>query len=154
MTQISIDASHEFPVLTERLNALEQRLNGDLTPLMRAIGAVLENSTRQRFADKKSPDGVSWANLMPNSTKHKTNKSHTKKGVTAKVGILVESGDLFKSITSHADKYEVSVGTPEIYGVYHQFGTANIPARPFLGINADDKQTVQEMINDYLEDIL
>lgn len=148
MTQISIDASHEFPVLTERLNALERRLNGDLTPLMRAIGAVLENSTRQRFADKKSPDGVSWANLMPNTIKRKVNKHRQN------AGILVESGNLFASLTYVADKYEVSVGTPEIYGVYHQFGTANMPARPFLGINADDKQTVQEMINDYLEDIL
>lgn len=154
MTQISIDASGEFPALTERLSALEQRLNGDLTPLMQAIGAVLENSTRERFADKKSPDGVSWANLMPNSAKHKTNKSHTKKGVTAKVGILVESGDLFKSITSHADKYETSVGTPESYGVHHQFGTTHMPARPFLGISTDDRQTIQEMINDYLEEIL
>lgn len=148
MTQISINASHEFPVLTERLSELEQRLNGDLTPLMQAIGAVLENSTRQRFADKKDPHGVSWANLMPNTIKRKTNKH----GQNA--GILVESGNLFASLTYVADKYEVSVGTPEIYGVYHQFGTANMPARPFLGINADDKQTVQEMINDYLEDIL
>ena len=148
MTQISIDASHEFPVLTERLNALEQRLNGDLTPLMQAIGAVLENSTRERFSDKKAPNGLSWANLMPNTIKRKVNKH----GQNA--GILVESGDLLSSLTYVADKYEVSVGTPEIYGVYHQFGTAHMPARPFLGISANDKQTVQEMINDYLEDIL
>ena len=64
MSQISIDASHEFAVLNTHLNELEQRLNGDLTPLMEAIGTFLENSTRQRFDDKNDPEGLSWANWL------------------------------------------------------------------------------------------
>lgn len=148
MSQISIDASHEFAVLNTHLNELERRLNGDLTPLMEAIGAVLENSTRQRFNNKKDPEGLSWANLMPDTIKRKTNKH----GQNA--GILVESGNLFGSLTYAADKYEVSVGTPESYGVYHQFGTINMPKRSFLGVSSDDKQSIQQLINDYLEDIL
>ena len=148
MSQISIDASHEFAVLNTHLNELEQRLNGDLTPLMEAIGTFLENSTRQRFDDKKDPEGLSWANLMSDTIKRKTNKH----GQNA--GILVESGNLFSSLTYAADKYEVSIGTPESYGVYHQFGTTDMPKRSFLGVSSDDKQSIQQMINDYLEDIL
>lgn len=146
MAQINIDVSSQFPALNQYLTTLEARLNGDLTPLMEAIGAVLENSTRQRFADKKSPDGVSWATLMPSTIRRKVNK----KGQNA--GILVESGDLMASLTYQASSHRLEVGTPESYGTHHQFGTTDIPARPFLGISEDDKQSVYDMINEYLQE--
>lgn len=154
MVALIINPTHEFPILQENLEVLYGRLDGDLTPLMRAIGVVLEGSTRQRFADKKSPDGISWANLMPETIARKKNKSVTKQGVTA-VGTLVEHGDLFKSITSHANKDSVSVGTDRKYGIWHQIGiaseTKDMPARPFLGISGADKDEVYNIINDYLQ---
>lgn len=154
MTTLTIDATHEFPALQENLNTLKERLNGDLTPLMQAIGVVLEGSTRQRFADKKSPTGVTWASLAPATIKRKKNKSVSKDGVTV-IGTLVERGDLFKSITSHANKDSVSVGTDRKYGIWHQIGiaseTKDMPARPFLGISGADKDEVYNIINDYLQ---
>lgn len=141
MTSIQINPTDEFPLLVERLTELQERLNGDLTPLMEAIGVVLENNTRQRFADKKSPDGVSWQSLAPATVKRK--KNGTK--------ILVESGDLFRSITNRATNGKVEVGVTKDYGIYHQIGIANrLDARPFIGISDDDKDEVNNVINDYL----
>lgn len=149
MASIQINPTDEFPILVERLTELQERLNGDLTPLMQAIGVVLENNTRQRFTDKQSPDGVSWQSLAPATVKRKKNKSVSKDGVTA-TGILVETGDLFKSITSLATHSKVEVGTDRHYGKYHQLGGVGLPARPFLGIDDDDKDEVNNVINDYL----
>lgn len=138
MTQVTIDISNDLPLLQDNVEALTERL-GDLTPLMQAIGNLLEGSTRQRFLDKKAPDGTSWANLMPSTQTHKGNNN-----------ILVKSGDLLRSITNHADKYSVTVGTPESHGVYHQFGTDKMTARPFLGLSDEDKEEIYELINEIL----
>lgn len=153
MASIQINATDEFPLLTERLTELQQALNGDLTPLMQAIGAVLENNTRQRFANKKSPDGTNWAELLPQTVQYKKNKRVSKKGVTA-VGILVESGDLFRSIASQASNGRLEVGTDRQYGIFHQIGMNNMPARPFIGVGDDDRDEVNNVINDYLRSLI
>lgn len=143
---MQIDITHDIPALNEHLATLQQRLNGDLTPLMQAIGSVLEGSTRQRFADKQSPNGVAWAVLMPATVRAKNGRSN----------ILVDSGDLIRSITFHATSDGVVIGTDRPYGKYHQTGTKNadgstkIVARPFLGLSEDDKSEIGDLINDFL----
>lgn len=149
MTSITITGLDELGVTHSQIAQLYQKLNGDLTPLMQAIGGVLESSTTERFTTKQSPNGEYWANLMSSTVARKTNANGDKGG------ILVESGDLMRSITYHANKDSVTVGTPETYGVYHQFGAKkrngeDMPARPFLGLSNDDKQDIYAMINDYL----
>lgn len=139
MTQITIDTSHDFPDLVAKLSKTQQKLS-DLSPLTDAIGALLENSTRQRFADKQAPNGATWQNLMPKTQATKGNNN-----------ILVQSGDLASSITYHANPYSTTVGTPEKYGAYHQFGTNKMVSRPFLGISSEDEQNIYALINDYLD---
>ena len=143
---MQIDVTHTIPALSEHLTDLRQRLNGDLTPLMQAIGSVLEGSTRGRFADKQSPNGVAWAVLMPSTIKAKNGRSN----------ILVDSGDLIRSITFHASNDSVVVGTDRPYGKYHQTGTkkangtTKMVARPFLGLSEQDKSDIGDLINDFL----
>ena len=143
---MQFDVTHTIPALSEHLTDLQQRLNGDLTPLMQAIGSVLEGSTRQRFADKQSPNGVAWAVLMPSTVKAKNGRSN----------ILVDSGDLIRSITFHATSDSVVIGTDRPYGKYHQTGTkkangnTKMVARPFLGLSEQDKSDIGDLINDFL----
>lgn len=136
---MQIHVTHHFPALVNHLTDLQQRLNDDLTPLMEKIGKALEDNTRERFATKKSPDGVSWENLMPSTQAKKGNNN-----------ILVHSGDLASSILHKASSHKVVVGTPEEYGIFHQLGAVHMVARPFLGISSDDEQTINELIYDYL----
>lgn len=136
---MQIEINHDLPELNQHLTALYQRLNGDLTPLTSAIGAILESSTRERFSTKKSPDGVAWENLLPDTVKSKGNSE-----------ILVDKGDLMKSITRHANADSVIVGTDRHYGKYHQLGTQNMVARPFLGLSVDDKSTINELIESFI----
>lgn len=141
---MQINVTSQIPALNAHLSELQQRLNGDLTPLMWAIGSVLEGSTRQRFADKKSPNNVAWAILAPATIKRKINKSSNGQG------ILVESGDLMRSITFYASRDSVIVGTDRPYGKYHQTGTKHMPMRPFLGLSAQDQADIGDLINDFL----
>lgn len=138
MTQVTIDASSDLPLLQDNIIQLTQKL-GDLTPLMDAIGGILESSTRQRFNDKQAPNGVKWADLLPSTQDKKGNNN-----------ILIQSGDLMASITHHANATSTTVGTPKIYGVYHQFGTSDMAARPFLGLSDEDKTDIYDLINEHL----
>ena len=143
---MQIDITHDIPALNEHLTALQQRLNGNLTPLMQAIGSVLEGSTRQRFADKQSPNGVAWAVLMPATVKAKNGRSN----------ILVDSGDLIRSITFLASSDSVLIGTDRPYGKYHQTGTkkadgsTKMVARPWLGLSQQDQFDINELMVGYL----
>lgn len=135
-----ITVTHDLPELNQHLTTLYERLNGDLTPLMSAIGAILESSTRERFSTKKAPDGMTWESLLPDTVK-------TKKG---NPNILVFKGDLMRSITFHASSESVVVGTDRHYGKYHQLGGINLVARPFLGLSEDDKSTISDLIEDFI----
>ena len=143
---MQIDITHDIPALNEHLATLQQRLNGNLTPLMQAIGSVLEGSTRQRFADKETPNGASWAILGEKTVKAKNGRSN----------ILVDSGDLIRSITFHPSSDSVVIGTDRPYGKYHQTGTkkangeTKMVARPWLGLSAQDKSDIGDLINDFL----
>lgn len=48
MTQVTIDISNDLPLLQDNVEKLTDKL-GDLTPLMQAIGSLLEGSTRRDF---------------------------------------------------------------------------------------------------------
>ncbi len=164
---MQLDVTNELPQLNERLKGVYDHLNGDLTPLMERIGGIVENSTRQRFEDEESPNGVSWEQLMPSTVAVK--KGNKK--------ILKASSHLMNSITYHADKTSVVVGTPELYGKYHQTGTdpyiiepktkkalktpygvfkkvhhTGLPARPFLGLSEDDKDDILDALNYFIEE--
>lgn len=141
--------NNELPQLAANLQALQARLNGDLTPLMDAIGFLLENSTRKRFETKRDPEGISWEQLKPATVARKQHKNGSIRG-----GILVDHGDLRKSITYHASTQSVAVGTDRQYGQYHQTGTEHMPARRFLGLSEADKTEINEFIRHFLEDVL
>lgn len=142
MTQIIIRADGELPHLQTNIEQLRQKLT-DLTPLMEDIGVILSRSSEERFTTKQSPNGNYWANLMPSTIARKGNNN-----------ILINKGHL-SDIIYQADKYSVSVGTTEVYGVFHQFGAKKrngkeMPARPFLGISDDDERDIFDKINQYL----
>ncbi|RAI38163.1 phage virion morphogenesis protein [Rhodoplanes elegans] len=142
----------------DQLNALTSRLSGAETEeLMTEIGGILEASTRERISETKtSPDGAAWA---PNR---------------AGTSILLESGrHLLDSIAFIAGADQVEVGSSWEYAHVHQDGatitpktarrlvfkvggktvfarSVTIPARPFVGFSAEDREKVERLATDWL----
>ena len=58
---------------------------------------------------------------------------------------LVETGELRDSIAHNSDDNEGYVGTDNEKAKWHEFGTATIPARPFLGgaVTACEEEIVE-----------
>jgi phage virion morphogenesis protein len=123
------------------------------------IGASLVVSTQRRFEAGVGPDGSPW----PPSIRALAEGGRT----------LVDSGRLMQSLTHVPSDAGVEVGTNVLYAAIHQFGGTvrpvkaaalhfkllgqdifvdhvTIPARPFLGLDADDEREILAIAADYL----
>lgn len=142
-----LTVNSELPEVREHLQTLYRALDGDLTRPMAGIAALLENSTRKRFRSKAAPDGSLWAGLKPATLRTKTNAKGKTRG-----SILVDRGDLFRSLTSFANERMAVVGTPQLYAQYHQTGTRHMPARPIFGLSGQDRADIRQSLADWLEE--
>lgn len=128
-------------------------------PALRSIGEALQRTTQERFdpGQKRSPDGTPWARNSPVTIARKGRDNP-----------LYERGNLQNTIRYQVlGTRGVEVGTNLVYGAAHQFGMVkgyagrtrrgapipwgNIPARPYLGLSADDETEVVRILRDYLE---
>lgn len=147
---MQLNVNSQIPELLDNVSDIYRQLGGDLTPLMRGVSAIVENSTRDRFRTKTAPDGSTWADLKPSTLK-------SKKGRGSK---MVEYGDLMRSITSYANSTSAAVGTDRPYAKYHQTGTKNsdgsqkMEARPIFGISADDRTDILDLMNDFMAGVV
>lgn len=158
------------PVLA-RLAEIARRVD-NLSPAMRGIGELMVESTKERFNTSTGPDGQRWkANALGTvlgrlarikGAYSKRDGRLTKKGsaaVTSKKP-LVDTGMLQDTI-----RYQITpggngveIGTNRFAGEWeggaavHQFGNrkGTIPARPFLGLSANDEREVLDVLERFL----
>lgn len=150
--QIDID-DRQIQAALSKLIALGQ----NLSPVMQAIAFDGEKSTKDRFRDSKAPDGSTW---KPNVRGNKT---------------LILTSELVNSITRHSGADFAEWGSNVIYAAIHQFGgviraknkpylvfkvpggrlrrvkQVTMPARPYLGLNAEDEENILDIINRNLQ---
>lgn len=136
----------------------------DLQPVNDEIGAYLVGSAQRRFDLQHGPDGTPWK---------KSIRVSENGGQTLRV-----DGDLLQRRIAHratSDTVEVGLNTP--WAWVHQLGatihaksvtnlkfrigdrwiskpSVTIPARPFLGINAEDDEEIDGIVMLRLEDAL
>ncbi|SFM68021.1 phage virion morphogenesis protein [Thermodesulforhabdus norvegica] len=140
------------------LAKLQARMH-NLRPVMEEIGelivsSVIENFEREgRYAEEGSWKGGSkrWKRLSPVTEELRRRRGHWPGK------ILTESGRLRSSIHYSAGSNEVTVGTNVVYAAIHQFGgkagrghKVEIPARPYLVVQDEDLEAIEEIIIDYL----
>tara|TARA_E500000318_G_scaffold46673_6_gene44011 strand:+ start:1239 stop:1748 length:510 start_codon:yes stop_codon:yes gene_type:complete len=134
--------------------------NRDTTPMMDEIGAAMVASTQLRFEDEKDPDGNPW----PPSIRAKAEGGQT----------LTNRARLRQSQTHNASERKVEWGTDLIYAAIHQLGgtirakgggklkfkipgggfaqvdQVTIPARPYLGVNAENEAEILAIVSDWI----
>ena len=131
------------------------------TPILRAIGVGLQHATIDRFEQARDPEGKRWKPLTPMYAKYKRGP-----GILREAGMR---GGLQGSITFATSGKSVIVGSNKIYAAVHQFGativpvrakalrffygphlqlrkSVFIPARPYLGFGAADREAVIDVL--------
>lgn len=132
-----------------------------LGPLMERIGFSLVSQTLQRFEDQHGPDGTPW--------------QPSQRAIEHSGQTLKDSEVLLASITHVAGSDSVEVGTNVLYAAIHQFGGriepvsapalrfrigdawvttdhVDMPARPYLGLGADDPAEILGLTAAWLEE--
>lgn len=154
---MSVSITMDVTGLEGALKTLRPIFDFEPTELMTAIAAMGESQTRRRITDEKTaPDGSAWE---PNS-----------QGTS----ILMETGQhLLSSVAWTASESEAEWGAAWEYAHVHQNGivivpkqakalifqlggrtvaakSVTIPARPFVGLSADNEQEILDLVTDVL----
>lgn len=140
----------------DELKALCSRLNGmalkpaERKALLASIGEEIITQTKDRFAEKKTPDGDDWADIAESTKNYYQKKIGSRNPGN---GILWRQGNLMDSLTQEASSWSVVVGATKVYAAVHQYGwkEKNIIARPYIGLSAENKVEIIEIINAFLE---
>ena len=141
--------------------ALGRLTDDQLSQVMYEVGALIEDQTKLRIADEKAtPEGQRW---VPWSEAYDNSRSH------GKHSLLVSEGSLRESIQNYTTGLTAVVGSNLIYAAVHQFGSdqsavpadlpagaagTGIPARPYLGLSADNRTDIEDLVVGRLEDLL
>jgi len=165
--------NQNVPTLEEIQNRIKeiQFVMSDLTPMMREIGALLLHSSQERILTTKTdPDNKSWDKLSPKYKARRNALAMIAAGKVAKrkgqtytgtgdeyLSILKLTGALLRSLHYQAfpDRAEISMGSTGksmVYARVHQYGYKGIPARPVLGVSAEDNNAIHEIIQKYLNE--
>ncbi len=133
--------------------ALDRLTEDQLAIVADKIAEMMEGQTTIRIMDEKTaPDGTPWA---PWSEAYA--KTRNKRGIEFQT-LLVGEGNpgLLESIQNYSTGLTAVVGTNQPYGATHQFGSANgaTPARPYLGLSADNRAEIEALVIGNLEDLL
>lgn len=152
----TLDLSHDHPQLLEVLDGLLNRL-GDLSDPMALIAAQMESAAERAFDEEADPaTGEPWAPLSD------VTKSRREKAGHWPGAILQVKGQLAASIESDYGRDYAQVGSNKVYAPVMYFGAekgafgktkrgspipwGDIPARPFLGLNADDEADILDIL--------
>lgn len=151
MAGVLFDAEIDLSEAQAKLARLSTR---DLDALSYAIGSLIEDQTKRRIADEKTaPDGTPWAPWSEAyaASLKKPNRVNPR-------SLLVGEGDLLGSIQNYTTGEVARVGTNLVYGAIHQFGGEAvgipIPARPYLGLSAENVREIEDLVTDQLEELL
>lgn len=165
MTGARIEIAFEDAVL---MGALGRAIATCANPeqLLDVVGAVVEEGVQRRFETATDPDGVPWLESLRAREGESGGKT------------LTDTGRLQGSITRAVTKDSVAVGTNVIYGAIHQFGgeivpknaefltftlasgegvvtkSATMPARPFLGLDVEDRAGIADQVTRHFREAL
>lgn len=106
--------------------------------IMRRVGDIAEQLTRERFRTETAPSGTAWAPHRKTTIERRERKG------SASRALLIDTGALYGSIKSEHSEFDatVSIGGAGIFANVQQDGNdsnrmfggplAPIPARPFV----------------------
>lgn len=166
MTSVKITSRGDEDIKAE-IKRLSARI-GSPRPILGAIGEILVDSTTRRFARGVGPDGKRWKRNAP-STIERYLAAFGNSRRRTKRPLIGETLALSTTISHSVSGRTLSVGSPMIYaGVAHfgaqrgEFGATrrgspipwgDVPARPFLGLTAEDREDILDSLREMLDGV-
>ena len=146
--------SANVSVNIKEVEALAKKLKGyALTPaqeenLLKSLGIEIETQISERIeSTKRDPEGKTWADIA-----EKTQKYLVRHFPSARPP-LWRTGELLDTIESQVSGAVLLTGATKEYAGYLQEGTKRgMPARPFIGLSAQDISDLADLIDAWLKE--
>lgn len=155
MSGVHLEIKTDDKLVLDALAAFQRQV-ADMEPAFRDIGEALLWSHQERWDKGIDADGNAWAPLSPDYLARKPKNADK---------VLVLDGYL-EMLHYQAGPDSVAIGTDRIYGATmfygakkSDFGTSkrglpipwgDIPAREFLGVSEDDRDTILSILGAHL----
>lgn len=131
---------------TSALDALPGLIEKEAAEAISEGAALLLNRIRTRFLAHQDADGFTWLPSQAALDRQKSGRGG---------GTLFDTGTLFHSIQLYSiSALEMQIGTDVPYGIFHQYGTAHLPVRQFLGFNQEDADLMNHVMIRRIEELL
>lgn len=169
----TFDGSYDDADVQETLRKLDQAAS-DLTPAMKNIGEYLVQSTEQHFDRQTDPDGKPWQDVKPGTRSRKkhpkilTESHHLRGSINYRAGktqVAVGTNVPYAAahqfgllgpvnIPAHTRLIKTAFGQPLKHPVWARIEPyvlrQDLPARPYLGIGAEDETEIVVILEDHL----
>jgi phage gpG-like protein len=136
----------------QEIDKLAQKLNsfvlsgGDKTKLLKSLGMVIEEQTRERFDTKRDPDDRTWRKITD------AYHNYVQKHFPGAQPPLVREGGLRDSIENQLlGSDTVLIGSTSEYAGYHQDAKKENRRRKFLGFSTGNIIELQESVDAFME---
>ena len=137
----------------KEIEALTKKLKGyALTSaqekrLLKSLGVEIETQISERIeSTKRDPEGKTWADIAD-----KTRRYLLKHFPSARPP-LWRTGELLDTIESQVSGGVLLTGATKEYAGFLQEGTKRMPARPFIGLSAQDIGDLADLIDAWLKE--
>lgn len=141
----------EITISADRLKEIQDQLGGldklDLSPISALVAEHAVNWGTRAFNDPslRPTPWDAWSSAYEAQlrsawkAKNTTKSGKLRKSAKFERRLLVDTGELRKSLTAKTTGGHAYIASDREYAAYHQFGApkAHLPARPFLPIDAD-----------------
>ncbi|TCO74287.1 phage virion morphogenesis protein [Rhodovulum euryhalinum] len=169
MTGVTMTVTLDDREAREKLRALVDRMERP-EGFYKLVGDAIVNSTKENFQSESAPDGTPWAPHAPSTIRQRIRRGQVP---ITKLRTNSFGQTLYNQLNARPSPEGVTVGSPMPYGAIHQLGgtvkrqartgrlfgrdsvsvrayTITIPARPYLGLSAEDEETIIQIADDWL----
>lgn len=118
-------------------------------PAFEAMASAFAHDMADQFQSEGGHASGKWQDLAPSTLASKSLRWPGKQ-------ILERTGALKTSLTStplavqEIGLMEMTIGTDVPYAIFHQAGTAKMPARPIIALNPQDRIEMTKILQEYL----
>lgn len=136
----------------DALNELLRR-GQNMSPVMDAIGQLMESRVKGRFETHTDPNGSEWKEHPVRGYPWEYDKSYPKEGNRS---LLDRHGDMLNGVSHAFNANSVTVGFDKPYAEFHEYGTSKMIRRGMLfadpdarTLGAEDETDVLDLVRSY-----
>lgn len=123
------------------------------------VSNAVREGWRENFTGERSGDGRAWAALAPSTVRQRIRAGYPARPILVRTGALRNSllspgaANSYEDVQTTGNGWTLVVGTEDSKAIFHERGTARMPARPFIALSDQAEQRVVSALDSLVAQI-